>query len=443
MTTLRQFRSSGPMRAPCSRGLSLGLLVPNVYWVLFFFVPGTLAAPCLTCFGFQPGCTFETNGKCPLVEIPVANLAITAKAGVGGALVLQNAVSNKYNRVINREGLNSLQALMRRPFDGTPATITKTTTMKTILGWVQSNVCSLDWALMEYMELVETESDVDERKRLMANYNMLSTAKTTIAAVSTNLYTTSGIGVTLLLLGFCFAYVRKDGKMSKVGGETSDTDKDKGEGTSAASVSAHIALKLLRPLNYYQFSQALQLFMLYGVQLAIFPFAAMSEFLLYVVHDTINKRGRPWQFAQELMLVMLKRIDDAGDFKKLNLLNIVNEAHLNTVYEEAMESAKYFYPTIFRAYPGKGEEDVCPVAGAPAEDEIEYNGKWTRGAGPCSAYNTGGKHGKRVLTAEGKCKYDHVCDQWVTDKGPKGRCLSAKHKRGECDNPNKCDQAAQ
>ena len=145
MTTLRQFRSSGPMRAPCSRGLSLGLLVPNVYWVLFFFVPGTLAAPCLTCFGFQPGCTFETTGKCPLVEIPVANLAITAKAGVGGALVLQNAVSNKYNRVINREGLNSLQALMRRPFDGTPATITKTTTMKTILGWVQSNVCSLDW----------------------------------------------------------------------------------------------------------------------------------------------------------------------------------------------------------------------------------------------------------------------------------------------------------
>ena len=61
------------------------------------------------------------------------------------------------------------------------------------------------------------------------------------------------------------------------------------------------ALKLLRPLNYYQFSQALQLFILYGVQLAIFPVAAMSEFLLYVVHDTINKRGRPWQFAQELI----------------------------------------------------------------------------------------------------------------------------------------------
>ena len=143
------------------------------------------------------------------------------------------------------------------------------------------------------------------------------------------------------------------------------------------------------------------------------------------------------------MLVMLKRIDDAGDLKKLNLLNIVNEAHLNTVYEEAMESAKYFYPAIFRAHPGKGEDDVCAVAGASDEGEIKYNGKWTRGAGPCSAYNTGGKHGKRVLTAEGKCKYDHVCDQWVSDKGPKGRCLSAEHERGECDNPSKCAQPVQ
>ena len=149
MTMLRQIRSTGPMRAPCFRGLSPGHFMLTVYWVLFFCVPSTLAAPCMTCYGFQPGCTFETNGKCPMADIPAANLAITAKAGVGGALMLQNAVSNKYNRVINREGLNSLQALMRRPSNGTPVAITKTTTMKTILGWVQSGVCSLDWALMD------------------------------------------------------------------------------------------------------------------------------------------------------------------------------------------------------------------------------------------------------------------------------------------------------
>ena len=76
MTMLRQVRSSGPMRAPCFRGLSLGHFMLKVYWVLFCFVPGTLAAPCLTCYGFQPGCTFETDGKCPMADLPVANLAI-------------------------------------------------------------------------------------------------------------------------------------------------------------------------------------------------------------------------------------------------------------------------------------------------------------------------------------------------------------------------------
>ena len=58
---LRQIRSMGPMRAPCFRGLSPGHFMLTVYWVLFFCVPGTLAAPCLTCYGFQPGCTFELD----------------------------------------------------------------------------------------------------------------------------------------------------------------------------------------------------------------------------------------------------------------------------------------------------------------------------------------------------------------------------------------------
>ena len=51
MTMLRQIRSTGPMRAPCFRGLSPGHFMLNVYWVLFLCVPSTLAAPCLTCYG--------------------------------------------------------------------------------------------------------------------------------------------------------------------------------------------------------------------------------------------------------------------------------------------------------------------------------------------------------------------------------------------------------
>ena len=48
--------------------------------------------------------------------------------------------------------------------------------MKTILGWVQSEVCSLDWALIEYMELVEAERDGDERKQ-SRNSDIAATGK--------------------------------------------------------------------------------------------------------------------------------------------------------------------------------------------------------------------------------------------------------------------------
>ena len=48
MTMLRQIRSTGPMRAPCFRGLSLGHFMLNVYWVLFLCVPTStvLGRPC-------------------------------------------------------------------------------------------------------------------------------------------------------------------------------------------------------------------------------------------------------------------------------------------------------------------------------------------------------------------------------------------------------------
>ena len=34
---------------------------------------------------------------------------------------------------------------------------------------------------------------------------------------------------------------------------------------------------------------------------------------------------------------------------------------------------------------------------------------------------------------------NHICDHYVTDKGPKGQC-GGKHPRIKCNNPNKCDK---
>ena len=67
-------------------------------------------------------------------------------------------------------------------------------------------------------------------------------------------------------------------------------------------------------------------------------------------------------------------------------------------------------------------------------------------ARPCPYFN--GPNGPRPhdktnhLDRNGKCVFRHVCDKWVSDKGPNGRCLQ-EHPRSQCTNPNKCDSPVQ
>ena len=71
-----------------------------------------------------------------------------------------------------------------------------------------------------------------------------------------------------------------------------------------------------------------------------------------------------------------------------------------------------------------------------------YNGNFTNSAKySCKFYNSGGDHptSAEYLHPDGRCKGNHVCDHWVSDKGPKGICRSDKHSRANCDNPAKCD----
>ena len=47
------------------------------------------------------------------------------------------------------------------------------------------------------------------------------------------------------------------------------------------------------------------------------------------------------------------------------------------------------------------------------------------------AYNNNTEHGANSLDHDGTCKFNHICMQWVSDKGPRGIC-GGKHTKGEC-----------
>ena len=62
----------------------------------------------------------------------------------------------------------------------------------------------------------------------------------------------------------------------------------------------------------------------------------------------------------------------------------------------------------------------------------KFNGKFDKNAKQaCVAYNNDKEHNASSLSADGSCRFNHVCNQFVSDKGPAGMCWAA-HPRCKC-----------
>lgn len=164
-----------------------------------------------------------------------------------------------------------------------------------------------------------------------------------------------------------------------------------------------------------------------------------GNFLREVVMDTLLKLKRPWQVAHELFLLYLEKIETTpGD--AFTLSNVVFAAGgQDTLLIHAEARAKMYFNTkgIFR--PGESKEENSDSKGKAKP----WNGQYNRdpSAKVCLTYNMGDKpHPPACLNNKGACKFAHVCDHWVTDKGPKGMCRSPSHIRSNCDNSNRCDE---
>ena len=97
--------------------------------------------------------------------------------------------------------------------------------------------------------------------------------------------------------------------------------------------------------------------------------------------------------------------------------------------KRAMERLPNAGKGIFRLGGGGGDGDG---------DEVpKWNGSFnSKSSSTCLTFNLGKKpHPANCLNEKGGCKYNHICDAYVSDKGPGGRCGSDKHARINCDNP--------
>ena len=158
----------------------------------------------------------------------------------------------------------------------------------------------------------------------------------------------------------------------------------------------------------------------------------MNGNCLKVVHEQMIFHGLRWQDAHELMLIYLEVVETAPSGSSLSLSNVYDSGGQDMYRERAMMRAK-------SAFGKKGDEDQDIFRG----DATTWNGQFTStgNAKPCFTFNLGRKsHPSNALFANGCCKFNHICDHFVSDKGPNGICGSTKHGRSKCDNPNRVDK---
>ena len=159
------------------------------------------------------------------------------------------------------------------------------------------------------------------------------------------------------------------------------TDPDGGDGTMSLAVRASIH----RPSSMEEFAEMINLFVMICSGLGVMSVLVLTDFFEHAVYDTIRLRGRTWQLAHELMLIMFRRVEDSGG--RVSLAKICDECHLGTLLEEAeVNRATYFRQ-------GEGTSQDAPTK--------KWNGKFTA-ASPrlCPAYNRNNTHTCLLYTSD-------------------------------------------
>ena len=392
-------------------------------------------AVCPYCFGNIASCTFGSpDGKCPACDVPVANAGVVGglAAMAGTALTLTDVIRPRFLRIFTKAHLTAILQLVMRPQAGTIFEIKSTSKLASVLQAISVGQVTLEQAMVAYAGFIDDDDGKDAPRltKLRETYKMLSSAKDVKAFGGVGV-ASSDLGVWTWLYGKVSTFVGEKGMQTTVSLDTGSSSTDLGK---AGVMSATIK----RFKDPWEFAEALNLFLMFAVALGLCSSTAMAEFYEYVIYDTIRMRDQPWQLAAELFVVMLRRIEDSGG--KLTLISATDEVHLNTVLDEARSNAVHFHGSalFFRSgggtpQPGKG---------------TKFNGKFSASSGACCVFfNTGKEHPASALHPDGTCKFNHVCDHWVSDKGKAGRCMGTAgtpgHTRNACDNPKRCDDRQQ
>ena len=398
--------------------------------LLFFtFITCGNAVTCYTCYDQIEGCA--GGDACLLHSRPHANTAVIA-AGVG-VISLASLLPIKFLRECTRSALDCIKMVANRPQLGTPLDISQNAmTVDQLVAAVQSGAAQPGDAMRECLTRLASAGNQLETNRL----NALATLLSHMDKGSTPASGTGGRSAVLGTYSLAWALAGRIARQTLSVGVAGVAGQS-GPSEAATPITQMVKLNITRPSSMAEFSDMITTWLMLCHATGLGHVLALGEFIRDVVHDTISKLNYSWQLAHELLLVYFEVVETTSD-PTINIRSVFAHGSQDTYLKRANDSMRVHYSNT------KVKDEAGPSNNSNANKsgnrEVKWNGNYDRNATTtCLSYNLGTEHKARSLNDKGTCKHNHVCDHWVSDKGPGGTC-GGRHPRSKCDNPNKCDQ---
>ena len=436
---------------------SLGFEVAGFIFDLMLAYPGLVflavwlwqvrpcgAVVCLSCHDGIPGC--EGGAACPFYTGPFINSEILSAdsgshsvAGLDGAeatvytmITCTALLPRKIARFLTRGVLDFFKTVARRGPAQTAVDVTTLTTTE-LLAAVNAGRVEASDAMASVLTRIGESTSQAETARL----NAISSALANVDRMGTHAAAVGASRSNGELLGaFTFAWaqagktVQNQSASLAVAGTASDE--------SASERKVILTAKVVRPRSESEFHHMLMVWSMICHATGLANILTTGAFILLVVHDQVRTLGLTWQQAHELFLVYLEAVETAPAGQGLTLANVYMSGGQDTYREQALQRAKTEFGKAVCLPCGDGGD-----GGGGAGKGI-FRGQHTRNGRPCVTFNLGkSEHPASVLDANGRCKFAHKCDKWVTEQpdGTKGGiCGSFKHARVNCDNPKRTDE---
>ena len=358
-----------------------------------FVRPGV--AVCIHCKDTIPGCTGGDN--CPAFKDWAANADIFKDKKLGSTPRITHALTPELLVQFTRPITEAIVGLACAPAVGTEIDFDEVAyrSSQSVVQAAAYGHCSVAEAASVLSTRMEAATEAVAISKIKGALDSLKLVSDTVVSSATGTYMFIWTKISTVIAK------RNDG-VTRI---ELNSDKSKAQALTATMV---------RPASESKYLEMLHYFIMVVVGLAIAGYMTVGKFVDDVAWGAM-RMGETWQVSFELVCVYLRELD-SDTTRKLNLGTIFKRGGQDTYLTEARRNSEAFFRT-------RGGE---PRAGGPSDEDKEKklkpNGRFNKEATKCCPDFNMGRPCKS-LTADGTCKFNHRCNQFVSDKGKNGVCF--------------------